>query len=400
MIKRRFTHMYREFTNSEKSGGLILLFCTIISLIIANGTWGDNYTHFWHQYLDLSFSRVQLNYSVEHWINDGLMAIFFLLVGLEIEREIYVGELSNIRNAILPIVAAVGGMVVPAGIHFLFNGGTPTQSGFGIPMATDIAFTLGMLSLAGNRVPYSLKIFLTALAIIDDLGAIIIIAIFYNTGISWGFLGAAAGIFALLLAFNRLKVHKLPFYLIPGVIMWYCMLKSGVHATITGVLLAFAIPFTKDDDSNPSYHLQHFLHKPVAFVILPIFALANTGIVLAEGWHKHLTSRNDLGIMLGLVLGKPLGILLFCWLLVKVKLAQLPKYVNWRHMAGAGALAGIGFTMSIFISNLAFKDYDVIQFAKVAVLVGSLIAVILGLAIFFTLTKASPEPDPDAIDLP
>ena len=392
--------MFREFTSSEKSGGLVLLFCTIISLIIANGNWGDNYTHFWHQYLDLSVSRIQLNYSVEHWINDGLMAIFFLLVGLEIEREIYVGELSNIRNAILPIVAAVGGMVVPAGIHFLFNGGTPTQSGFGIPMATDIAFTLGMLSLAGARVPYSLKIFLTALAIIDDLGAIIIIAIFYNTGISWVYLGAAAGIFVMLLVFNRLKIHKLPFYLIPGVIMWYCMLKSGVHATITGVLLAFAIPFTKDDDSNPSYHLQHFLHKPVAFIILPIFALANTGIVLAEGWYKQLTLRNDMGIMLGLVLGKPLGILLFCWVLVKVKLAQLPKYVTWRHMAGAGALAGIDFTMSIFISNLAFKDYDVIQFAKVAVLVGSLVAVILGLTIFFTLTKPSQAPDPDAIDLP
>lgn len=392
--------MFREFTSSEKSGGLVLLFCTIISLIIANGNWGDNYTHFWHQYLDLSVSRIQLNYSVEHWINDGLMAIFFLLVGLEIEREIYVGELSNIRNAILPIVAAVGGMLVPSGIHFLFNGGTPTQSGFGIPMATDIAFTLGMLSLAGARVPYSLKIFLTALAIIDDLGAIIIIAIFYNTGISWVYLGAAAGIFVMLLVFNRLKIYKLPFYLIPGVIMWYCMLKSGVHATITGVLLAFAIPFTKDDDSNPSYHLQHFLHKPVAFIILPIFALANTGIVLAEGWYKQLTSRNDMGIMLGLVLGKPLGILLFCWVLVKVKLAQLPKYVTWRHMAGAGALAGIGFTMSIFISNLAFKDYDVIQFAKVAVLVGSLVAVILGLTIFFTLTKPSQAPDPDAIDLP
>jgi NhaA family Na+:H+ antiporter len=399
MIKRRFGHMFREFTNSEKSGGLVLLFCTIISLIIANGNWGDNYIHFWHQYIDLSISRVQLNYSLEHWINDGLMAIFFLLVGLEIEREIYVGELSNIRNAVLPIVAAVGGMVVPAGIHFLFNGGTPTQSGFGIPMATDIAFTLGMLSLAGNRVPYSLKIFLTALAIIDDLGAIIIIAIFYNTGISWGYLGGAAGIFAMLLLFNRLKVHRLPFYLIPGVIMWYCMLKSGVHATITGVLLAFAIPFTKDDDSNPSYHLQHFLHKPVAFIILPIFALANTGIVLAEGWYKHLTSRNDLGIILGLVLGKPLGILLFCYILVKAKLAQLPKYVSWRHMAGAGALAGIGFTMSIFISNLAFKDYDVIQFAKVSVLVGSLIAVIIGLTIFFAMTKSSPAPDPDAIDI-
>ena len=386
-MRRRFAHMYRDFTNSEKSGGIVLLFCTIISLFIANSIWGESYTHFWHQYLDLSFSRVQLNYSVEHWINDGLMAIFFLMVGLEIEREIYVGELSNLRNALLPIAAAIGGMVVPAGIHFLFNAGTPTQSGFGIPMATDIAFALGMLSLAGNRVPYSLKIFLTALAIIDDLGAILVIAIFYSSGVDWGYLGAAGGIFAMLLVFNRLKVHKLIFYLIPGVIMWYCMLKSGVHATITGVLLAFAIPFTKDDDTNPSYHLQHFLHKPVAFFILPLFALANTGIMLADGWYKQLTTRNDLGIILGLVVGKPVGIILFCWLLVKSKLVKLPNYVSWKHMIGAGTLAGIGFTMSIFISNLAFTDFDVIQYAKVAVLVGSSIAVIIGLLIFFSIKK-------------
>ncbi|MGV3657271.1 MAG: Na+/H+ antiporter NhaA [Chitinophagaceae bacterium] len=386
-MNRRFAHMFRDFTNSEKSGGIVLLFCTIISLFIANSVWGESYTHFWHQYLDASFSRVELKYSVEHWISDGLMAIFFLLVGLEIEREIYVGELSNLRNALLPIAAAIGGMVVPAGIHFLFNAGAPTQSGFGIPMATDIAFALGMLSLAGNRVPYSLKIFLTALAIIDDLGAILVIAIFYNSGIAWGYLGGAAGIFAMLLLFNRLKVHKLVFYLIPGVIMWYCMLKSGVHATITGVLLAFAIPFTKDDDSNPSYHLQHFLHKPVAFFILPLFALANTGIMLAEGWYRELTTRNSLGIILGLVLGKPVGILLFCWMLVKSKLVKLPNYVSWKHMAGAGALAGIGFTMSIFISNLAFTDFEVIQFAKVSVLIASSIAVVLGLLIFFSLKK-------------
>jgi NhaA family Na+:H+ antiporter len=388
----RFKHLFRDFTNSEKAGGIILLFCTTISLIIANGAWGETYTHFWHSYANLSFSRVELNHSIEHWINDGLMAIFFLLVGLEIEREIYVGELSSLKNALLPIVAAIGGMLVPAGIHFLFNGGTPTQSGFGIPMATDIAFALGMLSLAGNRVPYSLKIFLTALAIIDDLGAILVIAIFYNTGISWFYLGSAMGIFALLLAFNRLKVHKLPFYLIPGVIMWYCMLKSGVHATITGVLLAFAIPFTKDDEHNPSYHLQHFLHKPVAFVILPIFALANTGIILTEGWYKNLTTRNDLGIILGLVIGKPLGILLACWITIKAGWAKLAESITWKHMTGAGLLAGIGFTMSIFISNLAFTDYDMIQFAKVSVLVGSLFACLLGLALFFTIKKSSIVP--------
>ncbi|HYH16955.1 MAG TPA: Na+/H+ antiporter NhaA, partial [Flavisolibacter sp.] len=227
------------------------------------------------------------------------------------------------------------------------------------------------------------------LAIIDDLGAILVIAIFYNTGISWLYLGSAMGIFAMLLIFNRLKVHRLAFYLIPGVIMWYCMLKSGVHATITGVLLAFAIPFTKDDEHNPSYHLQHFLHKPVAFIILPIFALANTGIILTEGWYKHLTSRNDLGIILGLVLGKPLGILLACWITIRAGWAKLAESITWKHMTGAGLLAGIGFTMSIFISNLAFTDYDMIQFAKVSVLVGSLFACLLGLALFFTIKKSS-----------
>ena len=266
-------------------------------------------------------------------------------------------------------------------------------------MATDIAFALGMLSLAGNRVPYSLKVFLTALAIIDDLGAILIIAIFYNTGIHWGYLGSAGGIFFTLLLLNRLRVHKLFFYLIPGVIMWYCMLKSGVHATITGVLLAFAIPFTNDDDNNPSYHLQHFLHKPVAFIILPIFALANTGIILADGWWRQLTTRNDLGIILGLLVGKPLGILLFCYVLVKAKLAQLPNFVTWRHMAGAGLLAGIGFTMSIFISNLAFTDFELIQFSKVAVLVASAFAAILGLLLFYAFIKPSPNPDPDALNV-
>jgi Na+:H+ antiporter, NhaA family len=389
MKTMRFKHLYRDFTESEKSGGIVLLFCTIISLFIANSVWGEAYTHFWHEKVNLSFAAINLDYPVEYWINDGLMVIFFLLVGLEIEREIYVGELSSFKNALLPIVAAIGGMLVPAGIHFLLNGGTPTQSGFGIPMATDIAFALGMLSLAGNRVPYSLKVFLTALAIIDDLGAILVIAIFYNTGIAWAYLGSAMGIFALLLILNRLKVHKLVFYLIPGVIMWYCMLKSGVHATITGVLLAFAIPFTKDDDNNPSYHLQHFLHKPVAFIILPIFALANTGIVLTEGWYKHLTSRNDLGIILGLVIGKPLGILLACWITVKAGFARLAESIGWKHLAGAGMLAGIGFTMSIFISNLAFTDYDTIQLAKVAVLAGSLLACILGLLFFFLFTKPS-----------
>ncbi len=375
----KITRLLKDFLESEKAGGVILLFCTIISLLIANSQWGSTYTHFWHRYADLSFASVKLNYTIEHWINDGLMAIFFLLVGLEIERELYAGELKDIKVAALPIAAAIGGMLVPAAIHFLFNQGRATEPGFGIPMATDIAFALGMLALLGKRVPFALKIFLTALAIIDDLGAILVIALFYNDGISPGYLLGALGIFAGLFTLGKLKVYNLVFYILPGIVMWYCMLKSGVHATITGVLLAFAIPFGGAGRKSPSYQLQHFLHKPVAFIILPIFALANTGLILSDGWVTELSSVNSLGIIFGLLVGKPLGILLFCFLLIKLKWGSLPAGISIKHLAGAGILAGIGFTMSIFIANLAFKDSGTIQSSKIAVLTGSVLACIIGL---------------------
>ncbi len=376
------TRLFEEFFDSEKAGGIILLICTIIALVIANGSWGESFIHFWHSYIDLSFFSVELNYSVEHWVNDGLMAIFFLLVGLEIERELYVGELKNMRNAALPVAAAIGGMLVPALIHYLFNKGSISQSGFGIPMATDIAFALGMLALLGKRVPYSLKIFLTALAIIDDLGAILVIAIFYNDGIAWVYLLSALGIFAGLFILGKMRVYNLFFYIIPGIVMWYCMLKSGVHATITGVLLAFAIPFGGDNEKSPSYRLQHFLHKPVAFIILPVFALANTGLLLSDGWASELSNSNSIGIILGLFVGKPLGIVLFCFLLTKMKLGALPVDINWKHLLGAGILAGIGFTMSIFISNLAFAgNTHAAESAKIAVLVGSAISCVAGLGV-------------------
>ena len=375
----QITRLLKEFLDSEKASGLVLLGCTVISLIIANSGWGESYTGFWHRYADLSFGSVSLKYSIEHWVNDGLMAIFFLLIGLEIERELYIGELKDVKVAALPIAAAIGGMLAPAAIHFLLNNGSATQPGFGIPMATDIAFALGMLSLLGNRVPYSLKIFLTALAIIDDLGAILVIAIFYNDGISWIYLLSALAIFAGLFILGKLKVHNLLFYILPGIVMWYCMLKSGVHATITGVLLAFAIPFGNADSRSLSYRLQHFLHKPVAFTILPIFALANTGLVLSEGWTNELTTQNNLGIILGLVIGKPIGILLSCFLLIRLKWGSLPSGIKLKDLAGAGILAGIGFTMSIFISNLAFKDTEIIQLSKVSVLIASSIACIAGL---------------------
>jgi NhaA family Na+:H+ antiporter len=384
--------LFKEFFDSEKSGGIVLLVCTILSLVIANSGWGPAYIDFWHRHADLSFGPVKLNYSIEHWVNDGLMAIFFLLVGLEIERELYAGELKDLKVASLPIAAAIGGMLVPALIHFLFNNGTPTQPGFGIPMATDIAFALGMLALLGKRVPYSLKIFLTALAIIDDLGAILVIALFYSEGLDWAYLLSAMGIFAGLFVMGKLKVYNLLFYIIPGIIMWYCMLQSGVHATITGVLLAFAIPFGGTDRKSPSYRLQHSLHNPVAFIILPIFALANTGLVLSGDWVAELASNNSLGIILGLLIGKPLGILLFCFLLIRLKWGSMPVGVSLKHLVGAGILAGIGFTMSIFIANLAFNDSPTIQFSKISILVGSAIAAIMGLLwLNFTLKKTVTE---------
>jgi len=360
MKQKIITDLFNEFFESEKTAGLVLIFCTIISIIIANSALGDPYTAFWHQKLNLSFSGVQLNYSVQHWINDGLMTVFFLLVGLEIEREIYAGELSDIKNASLPVIAAIGGMIVPALIYYVFNYNQQIRSGIGIPMATDIAFALGVLSLIGKRIPVELKIFLTAFAIIDDLGAIIIIALFYSKGISIVFLLSALGLFLILIIMNRLKIHKLSFYLIIGVVMWYCILKSGIHATIAGVLLAFAIPFTKHE-TNPSLKLQHILHKPVAYLILPLFAIANTGLVINSDNISSITSANSLGIIFGLVLGKPLGITLFSLAGIKLKLCNLPASIGIKHISGAGMLGGIGFTMSIFIANLAFSDNLMIQ---------------------------------------
>lgn len=366
------TQLFKEFFDSEKSGGLTLIACTILSLLIANSDFGSAYHHFWQTQFQ--------GHSLEHWVNDGLMTIFFLLIGLELEREIYKGELSSVQNALLPIVGAVGGMLVPAGIFLLFNIGTITQAGAGIPMATDIAFALGVMSLLGNRVPTSLKVFLTALAVIDDLGAILIIAIFYTKTLLWTNLFIALGIFALLLALNRMKVRNLFPYLIGGIAMWYFMLYSGVHATITGVLLAFAIPFGNGDEKSPSYILQHFLHKPVAFIVLPIFALANTAISIDDNIARSLTENYGLGIYMGLVIGKPLGIFVLTYLAVTFKLCQLPTDLNWKNIFGVGILAGIGFTMSIFITLLAFDDETIINNSKLVILLSSLTAGILGFA--------------------
>lgn len=375
-LKIKLSSTFLAFFKSEKSGSVLLIVCTIISLLVANSVVGASYQEFWHFRL--------LGLSIDHWVNDGLMAIFFLLIGLELERELYVGELSNFRNALLPIFAAVGGIAVPALIHFGLNNGTPTQPGSGIPMATDIAFALGALALLGKRVPASLKIFLTALAVMDDLGAIIVIAVFYSSHFSWLFLSGALLVFALLLVFNRvLKVKALLPYLIGGALMWLLMFKSGVHATIAGVMLAFAIPFSgrTADEASPSHRLEHWLHKPVAFVVLPIFALANTGILIGSGWQAELTSANSIGIMAGLVLGKPIGIFMMSFVGVMMGICTLPPDLKWRHLFGAGMLGGIGFTMSIFIANLAFPDLpQAVNASKMAILLASLTSGVLGIA--------------------
>lgn len=374
------TQLYKDFFESEKSGGLVLIAFTLISLAIANSAFGNSYLHFW----ETTFA----GHSIEHWINDGLMTIFFLLIGLELEREIYQGELSNIKDALLPIFGAIGGMIIPAAIFLLFNFGTETQSGAGIPMATDIAFALGILSLLGNRVPTSLKIFLTALAVIDDLGAIMIIAIFYTKALFWSNLIIALCIFAFLLVLNRLKVRNLIPYLIGGVFMWYFMLHSGVHATITGVLLAFAIPFGNGGEKSTSYILQHFLHKPVAFIILPIFALANTAIVIGSDFTTIIAQNYSIGIALGLIIGKPLGIITILFLAIKLKFCQLPNELNWKSILGVGFLAGIGFTMSIFITLLAFENETIINNAKFIILLASLVAGLIGfISLKLTLSK-------------
>ena len=388
----KLTKLFSHFFISEKAGGLVLIICTLISLVLANSSAGEQYTAIWQTPMG--------SHSITHWINDGLMAIFFLLIGLELEREVYIGELSSVRNAMFPTIAAVGGVITPAAIYLMLNWGTAFQPGAGIPMATDIAFAIGVLSLMGNRVPANLKIFITALAVIDDLCAIIVIAIFYSSGVAWAWLGAAALIFAGMLLMNRFKVNLLLPYLVAGAGLWYCMLHSGVHATIAGVLTAFAIPFGNGDEKSISYQLQHFLHKPVAFVIVPLFAMANTALYIAPGWQQQLQTSEALGIILGLVTGKPLGILLFTGIAVLLNICSLPSGIKWKHIAGVSVLAGIGFTMSIFVALLAFSHEEHIAIAKISIMMASLIAACAGLLLlhFLLPQKGTILPEEDEKD--
>ncbi|RPE09047.1 Na+/H+ antiporter NhaA [Chitinophaga lutea] len=377
-----------QFLSDSRAVGIILIVCTVLSLIIANSPWETAYTGFFNTLFDpagghhYDFNGLHLPNSWLLWINDGLMVLFFFLVGMEIKRELTTGELKSFRKSLLPVLGAVGGMLAPALIYSIFNAGTPFGHGWGIPMATDIAFSLGILSLLGNRVPLPLKIFLTALAIIDDLGAILAIAIFYTDELHMAYLYTGAGILVVLVILNTLKVRNLLFYFIPGIILWYCIFNSGIHATIAGVLLAFCIPLNKINA------LEHQLHDPVNFFIMPLFALANTAIHFPADILQAFSHSVSFGIISGLVLGKPLGIFALCFIAVKLKLASLPSGASWKQLWGVGMIAGVGFTMSIFIATLAFDEAETQIVSIMSVIAASLIAGLAG----FIFLKALPAP--------
>ncbi|ANF49204.1 sodium:proton antiporter [Chryseobacterium glaciei] len=372
---------FKKFFNNSQSSGIILIFCVLVSLLIANSSAGEDFQHFLDN--EIGVELFHLKYPVSIWINDGLMAIFFLLVGLEIKREMVEGELSSFKNASLPIFAAIGGMTIPAGIYSIFNAETPYANGWGIPMATDIAFSLAIISMLGSKIPNSIKIFLAALAIVDDLGAILVIAIFYTEQIHWTYLLLSFGVTALLFLLNFLKVTKIYFYIIPGLFLWYFLHHSGIHATIAGVLLAFSIPTNASNVKiSPLEKLEHTLYFPVSFLIMPIFALTNTNIAFNNGMLEGLTSTLGLGIIGGLIIGKLIGINLFSLIAIKFKLSSLPQNSSWTQMIGVGFLAGIGFTMSIFIALLSFKgEIEIQDEAKFAILIASFLAAVLGYVI-------------------
>jgi NhaA family Na+:H+ antiporter len=371
----------KELAESGKLSGMLLLFCTIVSIALTNSFLGKDYTYIWHKEINLGI----ISKSIEHWINDGLMAIFFFMVGLEIKREVVRGVLSNVKSAMLPVISAIGGVLFPALIFLFFNSGTKFESGWAIPTATDIAFSLGILSLLGSRVPFALKIFLTALAIIDDLMAIIIIALVYTSSIDVTFLFYAAAIISVLVLLNKSKFRNLSVYYILGILLWFFVMKSGVHATIAGVMLAFTIPIQSVE------RIERNLYKPVTYLILPLFALANTAIPFSMEIVKGLTTTLSMGIVLGLFLGKVTGITLFSMSAVKLKIGTVSGNITLRQILGVGFIAGIGFTMSIFISNLSFTQTLIINESKLAVLLGSFISAVTGILIFLSCKKCKDE---------
>ncbi len=415
---------FQRFVGRETVGGILLLACSIVALAWANSPWAGAYQRILHTPLTVGFGAFVLSHDLHFWVDDGLMTIFFFVVGLEIKRELLAGELASPRQAVLPLVAAMGGVAVPALLYFAINSGGPGAGGWGIPMATDIAFAIGVMALLGARVPLGLKVFLTALAIVDDIAAVLVIALFYTANLAWGPLAGAAGCLLLALAANRLGVrHPLPYVLI-GAVLWYTVTQSGVHATIAGVLLAFTIPSRKvldqkafvkegravldhfekasqteprhfladieqqtaiealgeacDKIQPPLHRLEHALHPWVTFAIMPLFALANAGVHLSGDGGKLVVQPITLGIIIGLLLGKPLGVTIAAWLAVRLGPASLPANVSWRHIHGAGWLAGIGFTMSLFMAGLSFSDDTRLTEAKLGILIASLCAGIIG----------------------
>jgi NhaA family Na+:H+ antiporter len=417
---------FREFVHLEAAGGVVLLFCTILAFVWANSPLRESYFALWHTPITIEFGQYVLEESLLHWINDALMAVFFFIVGLEIKREILAGELAEPRKAALPVAAAIGGMLVPAAIYAVFNAGGDGAAGWGIPMATDIAFALAVLTVLGSRVPTSLKVFLTALAIVDDLGAILVIAVFYAHGVTWTWLGIGGVFLLLCILANRLHIrHPIPYALL-GLVVWFSFLQSGVHATVAGVLVAMTIPVRRAIDSRqfldrtkglirdfeeasafksallvnagqqealralekacehvetPLQRLEHSHHPWVIFGVLPLFALSNAGVTVEESLLTLLGSPVALGVILGLVLGKQVGILLFSWLSVRIGVAAMPEELNWSQLYGTAWLGGIGFTMSLFVGTLAFGESELLRTAKLAILVASVVSGLVGYAI-------------------
>ena len=421
----------QEFIHQSQSSGIILLIMTVLALVTANSPLRTWYMALLDAHVGISAGPLVLDESVLHWVNDGLMALFFFVVGLEIKREVLVGELSNLRAATLPILAAVGGVLVPAGIYFLLNRDGDAARGWGVPMATDIAFALGCLALLGNRVPLGLKVFLTAVAIVDDLMAVLVIAIFYASGLHLAWLGVGLGVLVILALANVFGLRSPIIYGSLGVLVWVAFLHSGVHATIAGVLVALTIPARRQINAPtflarahgilrhfeasqgeeprqqaevqqsavleleeaceqvqaPLQKMEHALHTWVAFAIMPVFAFANAGVVLSASSMGRESLPVLLGIVLGLTLGKPIGIVGAAWLAVRSGVAELPQGVNWQHMLGVGVLAGMGFTMSLFIASLAFANPDTLATAKLAILLASLLAGVIG----FVLLRRAPQ---------
>ncbi len=427
----------REFFQLELASGLLLIIITAIALLWANSSYATQYHQLWNAPLGLSFQGQDFTHTLLFWINEVLMSLFFLLVGLEIKREVSNGELADIRQAMLPLMGALGGMVLPAFIYAALNYDQPTSSGWGIPMATDIAFSLGILSLLGNRVPLSLKIFLAALAIADDLGAVLVIALFYSTQVQIIFLASALLITIILFLLKQRHIHSLPLYFLMGALLWISLYNAGVHPTLSGVILALMIPSdgrislrqyldisresitelkstdTESDSQetiekqqnmiqiirlntlevlNPLHRIESGLHPYISYLVIPLFALANAGVLINEQAISQIFSKESLGIMLGLFIGKPLGITLFCWMAVRTKIASLPSDINWSQLIAIAILGGIGFTMSVFISGLSFpSNPEFLSAAKLAVLIGSTLSALIGVLVIRWKLKVSKE---------